>query len=421
MEINEKTKKIAVIGAGISGLTVAQLLHGKADVVVFEKENRPGGLIKCDRVEGALYHRTGGHVFNSKDEKVLDWFWRFFDRDKDFTKAVRNAVISMPDRATVGYPIENHVYQLSNDVIKRFISDIEEMIRQPEREQQNFEEFLRQRFGTTLYRLYFQPYNEKIWNKKLSDVPLSWLEGKLPMPTVTEMLYNNFVHVKEMQMVHSSFYYPKQGGSQFLADTLAKGLDIRYKAGVERMRRIPDGWIVNEELFDAVFFCGNIKQLPQAIEGVDLTPFQADIDALQYHGTTSVLCEVEANPYSWIYLPDQSYKAHRIICTGNFASSNNSDGKHTATVEFTDYICKDEIEENLRKMPFSPKYITHHFEPYTYPVQDNGTKELVASVKGMLSDKHFYLCGRFADWEYYNMDAAMVAAMKVSDEIEKLF
>lgn len=417
MEINKKTKKTAIIGAGVSGMSVAQLLHGIADVVVFEKENKPGGLIKCDRINGALYHRTGGHVFNSKNEKVLDWFWRFFDRDKDFTKAVRNAVISMPDGATVGYPIENHVYQLSNDVIKRFISDIEEMIRQPATEPQNFEEFLRQRFGDTLYRLYFKPYNEKIWNKNLSDVPLSWLEGKLPMPTVTEMLYNNFVHVKEMQMVHSSFYYPKQGGSQFLADTLAKGLDIHYNVGVERMQRITEGWVVNEELFDAVVFCGNIKQLPQAIEGVDLTPFQADIDALQYHGTTSVLCAIEANPYSWIYLPDRSHKAHRIICTGNFASSNNPGSKHTATVEFTDYICKDEIEENLRKMPFSPKYITHHFEQYTYPVQDSGTKKLVASLKGMLAREHFYLCGRFADWEYYNMDAAIDAAMRISNEI----
>ena len=405
--------KIAVIGAGISGLTVAQLLKDKADVVVFEKENRPGGLIKCDRVEGALYHRTGGHVFNSKNEKVLDWFWRFFDKDKDFTKALRNAVISMPDGKTVGYPIENHVYQLSDDVIKNFIADIQNMIQSTGPEPRNFEEFLKQRFGNTLYGLYFQPYNEKIWNKGLSGVPLSWLEGKLPMPTVAEMLYNNFVHAKEMQMVHSSFYYPKQGGSQFLADTLAKGLNIRYDAGVERMRYVQDGWLIGEEQFDAVVFCGNIKQLPQSVEGVDLEPFRNGIDALQYHGTTSVLCEVGTNSYSWIYLPDHAYRAHRIICTGNFSTSNNPSGKSTATVEFTDFIGKEEIEENLQLMPFSPKYIAHHFEPFTYPIQDRDTKELVAGVKKSLAPHRMYLCSRFADWEYYNMDAAMAAAMRL--------
>lgn len=343
---------------------------------------------------------------------MLEWFWRFFDKDKEFTNAVRNAVISMPDGKVVGYPIENHVYQLPDDVIENFIADIENMMQSTRPEPRNFEEFLKQRFGDTLYRLYFQPYNEKIWNKGLSGVPLSWLEGKLPMPTVAEMLYNNFVHVKEMQMVHSSFYYPKQGGSQFLADTLAKGLDIRYKAGGMHLRRVPDGWFVGEERFDAVVFCGNIKQLPQTVEGVDFAPFHHGIDALQYHGTTSVLCEVEKNPYSWIYLPDRAYRAHRIICTGNFSSSNNPEGKSTATVEFTDSISKEDIERNLQLMPFSPKYIAHHFEPFTYPIQDRNTKVLVKEVKKALALHQLYLCGRFADWEYYNMDAAMAAAME---------
>ena len=412
MEITDTIKKIAVIGAGVSGLSIAQLLSDRAEITVFEKENRPGGLIKCDRINGILYHRIGGHVFNSKNEKVLDWFWRFFDKDNDFTKAERNAVISMPSGNTVGYPIENHVYQLSDDIIKNFIADIQSMILSASPKPHNFEEFLKQRFGNTLYGLYFQPYNEKIWNNTLSQVPLSWLEGKLPMPTIAEMLYNNFVHVKEMQMVHSSFFYPKHGGSQFLADTLAKGISIRYNTDINNITKEGKGWNIGGEHFNAVVFCGNIKQLPQSVEGIDLTPFHSSIDALQYHGTTSVLCEVETNPYSWIYLPDRSYRAHRIICTGNFSSSNSPTGKSTATIEFTDHISREEIKDNLQKMPFSPQYITHHFEPYTYPIQDQNTKALIAIIKSTLEPENFYLCGRFADWEYYNMDAAINAAMR---------
>ena len=59
-----KRKKVAVIGAGISGLTTAQLLKDKYDVTVFEKDDRPGGLIKCERVNGNLFHTCGGHVLN---------------------------------------------------------------------------------------------------------------------------------------------------------------------------------------------------------------------------------------------------------------------------------------------------------------------------------------------------------------------
>ena len=37
-----KKQKVAVIGAGISGLTVAQLLKDKYEVTVYEKEDKPG-------------------------------------------------------------------------------------------------------------------------------------------------------------------------------------------------------------------------------------------------------------------------------------------------------------------------------------------------------------------------------------------
>ena len=48
--------KYAIIGAGMSGLSIANILkdHGN-DVVVFEKESRPGGMIKCDRVNGNTF------------------------------------------------------------------------------------------------------------------------------------------------------------------------------------------------------------------------------------------------------------------------------------------------------------------------------------------------------------------------------
>lgn len=78
--------KIAVIGGGISGLSIAQILHKKNEVVVYEKESRPGGLIKCSFVEGNLYHQTGGHVFNTKRQDVWDWFDTFLIERKNLKK-----------------------------------------------------------------------------------------------------------------------------------------------------------------------------------------------------------------------------------------------------------------------------------------------------------------------------------------------
>lgn len=52
------------------------------------------------------------------------------------------------------------------------------------------------------------------------------------------------------------------------------------------------GWKVNGEECDRVIFCGNIKELPAILYGIDIEPYRADIDALEAHGTTTVLCEI---------------------------------------------------------------------------------------------------------------------------------
>lgn len=415
MEVNKKASRYAVIGGGVSGLSSARMLQERGyQVTVFEKESTPGGLIRCQRVEGILYHCVGGHVFNSRKQEVLDWFWQHLDKE-DFQLAVRNAVVSLADGTKVDYPIENHLYQMPESLRSAVIDDLLQIAAEGYGNVENFDAFLRRRFGNTLYNEYFAPYNRKIWRRELTDVPLTWLEGKLPMPTVKEILEANIGKVKEMKMVHSTFHYPKQGGSQHIADTLAAGLDVRYNCSVDSLEKAGEQWLVNGELFDAIIFCGNVKHLPSMLKGVDVD--MSSVEQLHAHGTTSVLCEVDSNPYSWVYMPSEQHESHRVICTGNFAESNSPAGMSTATIEFTLQLDKEEILKQLQLIPFSPRYIAHHYCPYTYPVQTSETPAIIAGLKSQLAPHGLYLLGRFAEWEYYNMDAAMAAAMKLTAQL----
>lgn len=408
-------KQVAIIGAGVSGLTVAHMLAKKGySTTIFEKESQPGGLIRCKRINGSLFHICGGHIFNSKRQDVLEWFWSIFNRDVEFSKANRNSIVFMENGLKIPYPIENHMYFFDEKIQKEFIDDLIKISQKTNNSPQNFGEFLKQRFGETLYRLYFKPYNEKIWRKDLNSVPLSWLEGKLPMPTVTEMIYNNINHVEEKAFVHSTFWYEKKNGSQFLADKLAEGLNIKYNTPINSIKYIDNMWNINEMIFDYVIFCGNIKDLPTFVTGLNLQKYKEDIEKLEYHGTTSVFCKIDSNPYSWIYQPSKRHESHRIICTGNFAESNNAEGIMTATIEFTDYINEEDIKENLKKMPLNPQYITHCYNKYTYPIQNKDTRKIIQDLKCYMKQFNFFFTGRFADWEYYNMDIAMGAAMDLS-------
>ena len=422
-------KKVAIIGAGISGLATAHFLKSKYDVTLFERDSQPGGLIKCQRINGNLFHSCGGHVFNSKRKDVLDWFWSHFNREDEFSKAERNSCVFI-DKDTdsydiIPYPIENHVYLFDEDIQKQFYNDLIEIDRikgldAKFTDYENFGDFLRWRFGNTLYGLYFEPYNKKIWRRDLSTVPMSWMEGKLPMPTTQEMRENNANRVEEKAFVHSSFWYEKYGGSQYIADKLAQGLNIVYDADVNSIVKVGRQWQVCDEMFDKVVYCGSIKEMLHAIEGLNLTQYEKEVEALEYHGTTAVFCEIDSNPYSWIYLPSARHESHRIICTGNFSQSNNHklpSNRITATIEFTDYISKEEILRQLNKIPLHPLYITHKFNPCTYPIQNASTRSLVSSIKAFLAPYGFYSTGRFADWEYYNMDVAIGAAMNLSKNI----
>ena len=81
-------KKVIVVGSGISGLSISRMLNESYDLEVWEKSEKIGGMIKCERIDGVLFHQVGGHVFNSRNNAVLDWFWNHFDRDLEFLSLI---------------------------------------------------------------------------------------------------------------------------------------------------------------------------------------------------------------------------------------------------------------------------------------------------------------------------------------------
>src|SRR5688572_22728337 len=147
---------IAVIGAGITGISAARLAVTQGHTaVVFEKSAWPGGLVKCERLQGHLFHRVGGHVFNSKNPQVSDWFWKHFNREDDFIKAKRNAGILLQGQV-IGYPIENNLYRLDTGIVKKVVNEIISLSAQGYKSPYSyphFEAFLKGNFGDTLYDL----------------------------------------------------------------------------------------------------------------------------------------------------------------------------------------------------------------------------------------------------------------------------
>ena len=418
-------QKAIVIGSGISGLSSAKLLSEDYDVEVLEAAPNIGGLIKCDRVDGALFHRVGGHVFNSRNKEVLDWFWNHFNRDEEFLLAKRNAKILF-DGQYIGYPLENYLYQLPEEKVREIVTELLEMIaekKDAETTYDNFRDFLIGNFGTKLYNLYFGPYNSKIWNTDISKVPLEWLDGKLPMPQIKEVIVSNILKREEGTMVHATFWYAKRGGSQFIVDRLSEGLNIHPSTPLTSLQIKDKQLSINNGAFTSsvLVYCGDVRKLKDIIRINDdeLSEALEAVKDFASNGTSNVLCETDDNDISWLYLPQEGFKAHRIIYTGNFSPTNNEvpSGRKTCTVEFSGKQEEDYMLQELAKLPGNLKPIAFNYEPNSYIIHDKQTAVKVKRVKQALARYNVYLLGRFAEWEYYNMDKCIEAAMELKTRL----
>jgi len=421
-------KQAIVIGSGISGLSMASMLADRYEVEILERSDKAGGLIKCDRIDGNLFHKVGGHVFNSKDQTVLDWFWQHFNRDEEFLKATRNAKILLNGKL-IGYPLENYLHQLPENETRAIVEELIAMLVQEKNKDvsyDNFKDFLIGNFGENLYRLYFGPYNSKIWNTDISKVPLEWLDGKLPMPQIKEVIISNIIKKEESTMVHASFYYPKRDGSQFIVNRLAEGQNIHLSFNVADISVESDGRLsVNDGsiLTDLIVYCGDVRQLHQIIQidGNELKTALEAVTDLPSNGTSNVLCETDENDISWLYLPEEKFKAHRIIYTGNFSDTNNEGtNRKTCVVEFSGKQDRETMLEELKNLPGNLRPLAFNYEPNSYIIQHKGTRNKIAGLKTHLAKYNVYLLGRFAEWEYYNMDKAIESAMDLNRKLASL-
>jgi UDP-galactopyranose mutase len=88
-------------------------------------------------------------------------------------------------------------------------------------------------------------------------------------------------------------------------------------------------------------------------------------------------------------------------------------------VEFSGETPLNEMLEAITNLPGNLKMIDYNYEPNSYVIQQHGDREKINALKEALAPYGLYLVGRFAEWEYHNMDKAIESAMKTVEKICK--
>lgn len=406
-------KKVVILGAGITGLSIGRMLNDDFDVTILEKEKRIGGIAKTRIVEGASYHMIGGHCFNSKHQDVLDFVFNIMPKD-EWHLVERNAKINLKD-FEINYPIEfsiNQIYEQDKELAFKITQDF--LSSNDTQDYENLEDWFRQKFGNTLADIYFVPYNKKIWGRNPSEMSHEWVAGKLPIPN-KKSFFDGLLNTQKDKMPHSYFYYPNANNQMAFIDRLSEGLRIQKEIPVFKLSKKGNGWIINDNVYaDILISTIPLNILPKLIDGVDDKILKL-AENLKYNRVSTVIWESKPTSKTWTYQPSENSLFHRYIHIGNFYNPV----KNYTITEAIGAHSYEEMVKNGKKDSFLIKPLDYNVSDHAYVVYDDKRSESVKSILNFLEKNDIVSIGRFGQWEYFNMDICIKQSLDTSEKIKR--
>ena len=436
--------KLAILGAGISGLALARFLiesgFPREDVHLFEAAPEVGGLCASKTVDGFTYDVAGGHILYSKDAPAMQWMKDCAGGDAAFATRERHTKIRFEDK-WVHYPFENGLGDLppqaNFDCLKGYVEAW--AARQPGgtapgTAPREFDAWVRWRFGDGIAKHFMDPYNEKVWKRELSTISSDWVAGRVPDAPVDDVL-RGAVGIRTEGYKHQSiFYYPEQGGFQAITDGIASTvLDrVRLSTRVEQVTRHGEGWRVDGEDFDLVVSTLPLTDAPRIFEGVPADVAQA-MRELEYNSITCILIALDRAEHpdlSWIYLPHHEQgPANRVTYMSNYAAGNAPEGKssflcevtHPGGAPYPDGAIVDEVVAGMEHAGLLSRdeilFCDLEQRRHAYVVFDHQYHPRRDLALGWLEQQGVVPLGRFGRFEYDNSDQCVIKARALATEL----
>jgi len=428
--------KTAILGGGLSGITLARLLYEEGkEVIVLEAEPDYGGLCRSKTENGFTFDIGGSHIIFSRDTEVLSFMRRMIAGNEQVND--RNTKIFYKQQF-VKYPFENGLSDLPPEdrfiCIHEFIKTLIAVEKGEMAPPANFREWIYYTFGSGIAECYMVPYNEKIWKYPTDKMSLHWVEGRIPRPPVEDVIRSAIGINTEGYTHQSVFSYPLDGGIEALLRAIAQPVEKFIQTGfrVTSITRSGKKWLISngDSLVEA-------DQCICTIPLQHLLPCLADVplkvknatDALKYNSLVCVNIGIKGSvpAISWLYVPDPAIgRTNRISfpsgysrhvapegCSAILAEITHQPDDEVSTMSDDELICQ--VSDSLQKMQILHKdqivYSSVERQPFAYVVYDLDYQKNVAIVKDYFNTIGMSLIGRFAQFEYLNMDGCIRSVM----------
>ena len=177
----DKTVDFLIVGAGFSGLVVAERLAAAGwNCVVVDRRNHLGGNAydATDQL-GVLTHRYGPHYFRSNSSRIVDYLSRFTSWHR-----VNYRIKSFTDDRYWSFPINLNTFEellgrpATTGEFEAWLAEHRENIPNPK----NSEEVILSQVGREFYERFFEGYTLKHWKRHPRELDPS-VCGRIPIRT----------------------------------------------------------------------------------------------------------------------------------------------------------------------------------------------------------------------------------------------
>jgi protoporphyrinogen oxidase len=303
-----------------------------------------------------------------------------------------------------------------------------------------FEVWSQRTFGKGIHKHFMKSYNQKLWQVPLNEMTAEWCGMFVPQPKVEDVIQGSKKNLSKSFGYNVTFLYPKRGGIQVLAQSLARNLTVQLQTAVEevdwkqRKAKCSDGqWRDYDFLVSTLPLVELLKRMKDLPENIaELIP------RLRW---TSVLCinigvaRPKISDKSWIYFPEKKFIFYRVGFPMNFTPHIVPKGCSSMYVEVA-YPPDQPVDWNkpaffkrVRKdlercgiLKKSDTLPVTQFIPirYAYVIYAPERKQMVQTIFDFLKENRIFSIGRYGEWKYSFMEEAILDGKKTAEEILSL-